>query len=76
MAAVTFGENGQVVDELNRTETIRARDDALRLILSGGLVYMMKVPIKKPGSYQLVVRAGATKTTLDAATVTRFRVRR
>jgi hypothetical protein len=30
----------------------------------------------KPGSYQLVVRAGATKTTLDAATVKRFRVRR
>ena len=30
----------------------------------------------KPGSYQLVVRAGATNTVLGAATVKRFRVRR
>jgi len=62
VAALTFGENGQVVDELNRTETIRARDDALQLMLSGGLVYMMKVPIKKPGAYQLRVAVRDAQT--------------
>jgi VWFA-related protein len=55
VVAVTFGENGQVVDELNRTETIRARGDVLRTILSEGFVYVMRVPVKKPGAYQLRV---------------------
>ncbi|MFL6336394.1 MAG: VWA domain-containing protein [Pyrinomonadaceae bacterium] len=55
VAAVTFGENGQVVDEINRTETVRARGEGLRMMLSEGLVYLMKVPIKKPGAYQLRV---------------------
>lgn len=62
VAAVIFGENGQVVDEFNRTETVRARDEALRLMLSEGLVYMMKVPIKKPGAYQLRVAVRDSQT--------------
>ena len=62
VVALTFGENGQVVDQINRTETIRVRGDALRLMLSGGLVYMMKVPIKKPGAYQLRVAVRDAQT--------------
>ena len=53
--ALTYGENGQIVDELNRTETIRARGTALRQLLENGLVYTMRVPVKKPGAYQLRV---------------------
>jgi VWFA-related protein len=62
VVALTFGENGQVVDELNRTETLRVRGDMLQSMLSDGFVYVMKVPLKKPGSYQLrvAVRDAAT----------------
>ncbi|MFL6256824.1 MAG: VWA domain-containing protein [Pyrinomonadaceae bacterium] len=62
VAAITFGENGQTIDEINRTETIRARGEALQLMLSEGLVYMMKVPIKKPGAYQLRVAVRDSQT--------------
>ncbi|HEX8147802.1 MAG TPA: VWA domain-containing protein [Pyrinomonadaceae bacterium] len=62
VAAVTFGESGEAVDEFNRTETIRARGEALRLMLSEGLVYMMKVPVKKPGAYQLRVAVRDAQT--------------
>ncbi|MDT5271125.1 MAG: hypothetical protein QOH49_3311 [Acidobacteriota bacterium] len=62
VAAIIFGENGQAVDEINRTETVRARGEALQLMLSEGLVYMMKVPIKKPGAYQLRVAVRDSQT--------------
>jgi VWFA-related protein len=62
VAAITFGEDGQAVDEINRTETVRARGEALQLMLSEGLVYMMKVPIKKPGAYQLRVAVRDSQT--------------
>jgi VWFA-related protein len=55
VVAVTFGENGQVVDEVNRTETLRARADGLARLTQNGLVYLLKVPVKKPGAYQLRV---------------------
>ena len=45
VAAISVGVNGEAVDEINRTETIRARGEGLQLMLSEGLVYMMKVPI-------------------------------
>ncbi len=62
VAAVIFGENGEVVDQFDRTETIRARDEALRLMLSEGLVYMMKVPVRKAGAYQLRVAVRDSQT--------------
>ncbi|HEX8686250.1 MAG TPA: hypothetical protein VF654_07095, partial [Pyrinomonadaceae bacterium] len=63
VVALTFGENGQVVDEINRTETLRVRGDVLQSMLADGFVYVMKVPVKKPGSYQLrvAVRDAATE---------------
>ncbi|HEX7958244.1 MAG TPA: VWA domain-containing protein, partial [Pyrinomonadaceae bacterium] len=63
VVAITFGENGQVVDEINRTETLRARGDALEALLADGFVYVMKFPVKKPGAYQLrvAVRDAATE---------------
>jgi VWFA-related protein len=63
VVALTFGENGQVVDEINRTETLRVRGDVLKSLLRDGLVYVMKVPLKKPGAYQLrvAVRDAATE---------------
>ena len=55
VVAIAFGENGQVVDEINRTETVRARGEAVQQMLSNGLVYVMKLPVKKAGAYQLRV---------------------
>jgi VWFA-related protein len=51
--AVTFGEDGRVVDQLNRIETIRVRPDAFQRFLGRGMVYDLNVPIKRPGAYQL-----------------------
>jgi VWFA-related protein len=51
--AITFGEGGEMVDVVNRTETVHARAEALESVRSDGLVYTMRVPVKKPGAYQL-----------------------
>ena len=61
--ALTFGEEGQVIDQVNRTETVRARGEALDIIRQDGLVYTMRVPVKKPGAYQLriAVRDASTE---------------
>ncbi|HEV3469452.1 MAG TPA: VWA domain-containing protein, partial [Pyrinomonadaceae bacterium] len=62
VVAITFSESGQVVDELNRTETIRVRGEALKYIAENGFVYKMQVPLKKPGAYQLRVAVRDTAT--------------
>jgi VWFA-related protein len=61
--ALTFGEEGNVIDEINRTETVRARAESFDRIRADGLVYVMRVPVKKPGAYQLrvAVRDAATE---------------
>lgn len=51
--AITFGDNGRVVDEIGRTHTIRVKDGAYKHILKDGFVYNLLVPIKKSGAYQL-----------------------
>lgn len=51
--ALTFGDNGVVIDESNRTQTIRMRGETYKRALQNGLVYTMAVPVKKPGAYQL-----------------------
>lgn len=63
VVGVVFGENGQVVAELSRTETMRVRGDALKYVVENGFVYKMRVPLKKPGAYQLrvAVRDAATE---------------
>jgi VWFA-related protein len=55
VVAITFGEEGQVVDSIDRTETLRVRKQAFDVVRRDGLVYTMQVPIKKPGAYQLRV---------------------
>ncbi len=51
--AVTFGDNGQVVDQTNKTQTIRVRGLTYENVLRHGLVYFLNVPVKKAGAYQL-----------------------
>jgi VWFA-related protein len=61
--AVTFGDNGMVVDDINRIQTVRVRGETYKRILENGFVYTLTVPIKKPGAYQLrtAIRDTATQ---------------
>ncbi|HET6668640.1 MAG TPA: VWA domain-containing protein [Pyrinomonadaceae bacterium] len=51
--AITFGDNGVVVDELSRTQTVRLRGKILERVKKDGFTYNLNVPIKKAGAYQL-----------------------
>ncbi|MDT4953230.1 MAG: hypothetical protein QOJ02_1368 [Acidobacteriota bacterium] len=51
--AVTFGDNGMVVDHVDRIQTVRVRGETYKRALDTGFVFMFTVPIKKPGAYQL-----------------------
>ncbi|HSS18616.1 MAG TPA: VWA domain-containing protein [Pyrinomonadaceae bacterium] len=51
--AVTFGDNGIVVDQFGRTHTLRVRAETYERIAKDGFTYSLTVPIKKPGAYQL-----------------------
>lgn len=61
--AVTFGDNGVVVDEVSRTHTVRVRGETHRRIMQNGFDYNLVVPIKKAGAYQLraALRDSATE---------------
>lgn len=67
--AVTFGEDGRVVDQINRIETIRVPADSLERFKKEGMVYDLNVPVRKPGAYQLrvAVRDSATERTGSAS---------
>lgn len=62
IVAMIFGDNGTIVDEVSRTETMRARADTLHEIREKGFVSTITFPIKKPGAYQMrvVMRDAAT----------------
>lgn len=65
IVAVTFGDNGQAVDNSDRTFTVRVRGDTYRQVLKSGLVYSVHHPVKKPGAYQMRVAlrdAGSEET--------------
>jgi hypothetical protein len=51
--AVTFGDNGMVVDQIGRTHTVRMRAQTYERVLKAGFTYSITVPIKKAGAYQL-----------------------
>ncbi len=55
IVAVTFGDNGQAVDETARTYTLRLPGKVYKQALRTGFVYTMHHVVKKPGAYQLRV---------------------
>lgn len=64
LVALTFGDNGRLVDKLDGTSyTLRLRGETYRRARRTGFVHTMSVPVKKPGAYQLrvSVRDAATK---------------
>jgi VWFA-related protein len=60
--AITFGENGAVVDQVGNTQSIRVRNDTYQRFLQNGLVYNLSVPVKRFGAYQLRVAVRDTST--------------
>ena len=62
IVTMTFGDNGTVVDEVSRTETIRTRAETFQEIREKGFVSTITFPIKRPGAYQMrvVMRDAAT----------------
>jgi VWFA-related protein len=61
--AVTLDEKNEVVDEFNRTHTIRFPAANLAGIRQNGVIYTADVPVKKPGAYnfRVAVRDAASK---------------
>jgi VWFA-related protein len=55
VVAITFGENGRIVDQTSRTDTVTVKKEAHKRVLDHGLLYGLVLPIKKPGAYQLRV---------------------
>jgi VWFA-related protein len=69
VVGVTFGDNGRVVESLDRIHTLALTEDLYRKMLRQGLTYTLNVPIKKAGAYQLrmAVRDTATERTGSAS---------
>jgi VWFA-related protein len=55
VVALSFGDNGVVIDELTRGYTLTVKDKDYRRIQEKGFVYYFGFPIKKAGGYQMRV---------------------
>lgn len=53
IVARAYAEDGTIVSQINRTHTMRVRDEAYERILKEGFVYALNVPLKKGGAYQM-----------------------
>lgn len=60
--AMSFGDNGNIVDQLGKTYSLILKPDAYRKIIAEGFVYQFAFPVKTPGAYQYRV---AIRDTLD-----------
>ena len=50
--AASFGDNGQVVDQLGKSYTLTAKPEVYKQLVEKGFVYHFAFPVKKPGAYQ------------------------
>ena len=55
VVAVNFGEGGQVVDQFTDTQDIVVSADAYQGMVQNGLSFVLNVPVKQAGAYQLRV---------------------
>ena len=67
--AVTFGDDGRIVDQISKTHTLRVRGATYERIRQNGLDYLIILPIKKAGAYQLrtAIRDAASERVGSAA---------
>ncbi len=71
VVAVTMDEKNDVVDEFNRTHTLKVDSATAARINRDGLVYSTDIPVKKSGSYnfRVAVRDANSKTIGTAAQI-------
>jgi len=50
--AASFGDNGALVDQLGKTYAITVAPAFYSKVISEGIIYHFKFPVKKPGAYQ------------------------
>jgi hypothetical protein len=69
VVAMTFGDDGIVVDQRTRTEAVIVRGAQYEQALKNGLIFGINLPIRKAGAYQLrvAVRDATTETVGSAS---------
>ena len=60
--AMSFGDNGNIVDKIEKTYTMRLNAVAYRKVLANGFVYQFAFPVKTPGAYQYRVAIRDTQS--------------
>lgn len=55
IVAVNLGEDGKVVDQFSDTQTLDVNGEAFSGVQKNGLSFVLNVPVKKSGAYQLRV---------------------
>ena len=55
VAAVNFGDNGKIVDQFSDTQTVEVSPEAYEGVVKNGVSFVLNVPVKKAGAYQLRV---------------------
>ncbi len=50
--AMSFGDNGQPIDQLAKGYTLTLQPEAYKKVVADGFVYHFLFPVKKPGAYQ------------------------
>lgn len=60
--AVSFGDNGTVVDQISKNYTFKVKGDTYEKVLRDGFVYYFTFPVKKGGAFQYRVAIRDTET--------------
>src|SRR6185503_16838053 len=60
--AMTFGDNGEPVDQIGQTNTVQLPDAVYQRAMQQGFVFNITVPIKKAGAYQFRISLRDTAT--------------
>lgn len=55
LIALSFGDNGTIVDEFSKSYTLNIKEDAYQRVSKKGFVYYFTFPVKKAGGYQMRV---------------------
>jgi len=82
VVGVTFGADGNILDQVSRVDRVRVRGEAYQYVLKAGFVYVLVVPVKKPGPYQLRIalrdqtsgRIGASSEFVDVPDLKKHRL--
>jgi hypothetical protein len=53
--AISYGENGAIVEQVGKNYTVTVKNDKYQNILTDGFVYNFVFPVRKPGAYQMRV---------------------